>query len=181
MRILLRLLPVVFAGLFVLIPKTLQLVSMKVNASESIIENNYYISQKNEDGEFDLVHTELYETKYQKKRYNFKQVDNALTLKIVHKNDPYGDLESIEAFGCNQRVDPEYAVYAESGESVVDDIVKDDLNVVVAHEKEIEINWNIPYWCDEDVEVYIKANSYGMVFQSLCLKRISSKLMTHYH
>jgi hypothetical protein len=83
-----------------------------------------------------------------------------IKLQLNQKSVSYGDIEYTHMYACGKKISPLYARYVNSGEDVLSDVLYDDHNVAVAHEKPIEIYWKLPVDCFGDAVFTLKANEY---------------------
>ena len=102
-----------------------------------------------------------FETVYSTKTFGFNKINNSVTIKIVQNGSaPYADIDQIKLNACGVDILPQYARYTGSNLSVLDDILEIDNNVVISHEKEIEVSWDIPESCTGETTLYLTANEY---------------------
>jgi len=87
-------------------------------------------------------------------------VDGKVVLRIVQVGTPFADVDQISLMVEGEELTPEYARYTGSGQSIVEDILELDHNVVIAHEQEIEASWDVPAGYGS-ATVYLTANEYG--------------------
>ncbi|MBN2015207.1 right-handed parallel beta-helix repeat-containing protein [Candidatus Dojkabacteria bacterium] len=130
------------------------------NTTAELGPASYYISQYS-NGSWKGIAVEHFTTQYKTKSFLAHEDSNELKLRFVQKNIDFGDIESIQLYACGTFISPKYARYLDTGESVLEDILYNDLNVVVAHEKEVEIAWDIPLMCSYPYIVSLNANEYG--------------------
>jgi len=124
--------------------------------TDTIMGNSYHIYQ-HKDSEWEEIYVEPFTTQYSTKTFPVQSNEGKVTLRIVQRNMPFGDVEQIRLVANGKELTPGYASYTDNGESVLEDILYDDLNVIVAHERPIEISWNCP---SEEAVLYLKANEY---------------------
>jgi hypothetical protein len=128
------------------------------NREYPIESASFYISQEI-NGEWVLRYKEPFTVEYSTKEFVLDNQDT-IRVQIEQKNIPFGDIEQVVLKACEEEITPEYAKYVLSQESVLEDILYDDNNVIVNHENPIEILWNIPQGCNEDPILYLTANEY---------------------
>ncbi len=124
-----------------------------------ISEGSFYISQKIGD-EWDLKYIEPYGVQYSTKEFTIDNTGDLVKVRIEQKNIPFGDIEKVSLKACGNEIVPQYAKYVLSQESVLEDILYDDNNVIVNHDNPIELSWSIPEGCVEDPILYLTANEY---------------------
>lgn len=122
-------------------------------------QGSFHISQE-VDGIWQEIFVEPYTTKYQTKNFSLQPQKNQIKIQINQKSVSYGDIEQVQLYACGQVVHPEYARYVDGQESILEDVLLDDHNVVVNHEKPVELFWNIPAGCKSDTVLTVKANEY---------------------
>jgi hypothetical protein len=127
--------------------------------SEPATTEAFYISQKNQSGNFENKYIKPFSVEYSTKDFEFDVTDDAVTLRIVEKNGVFADIEQIRLTACGEDLTPKYAEYLD-GKEILSDILEIDQNVIIAHEKEIEISWDIPLGCNEAI-LSLTANAYG--------------------
>ena|GEM_PF-5264793 len=120
--------------------------------------NTYHISQFN--GAWGEIYKRSFGTEYATEQFTITPVDNNVKLRIAQRGIPFADVDQAKLMACGEEIAPEYAVYTATGESVLEDILLIDHNVIIAHDKEIEISWDIPESCGE-AKLYLTANEYG--------------------
>lgn len=122
--------------------------------------SSYHISQKLEDSFWKETFVQHFPQKYDTKSFLFKQINNNLTISIEQKDTDFWSIDQILLTACNNTIVPNYAKYSDTWEDLKDKIILDDLRVVDSHEKIIEVSWDIPKNCNEDVILSLKANEY---------------------
>jgi len=144
------------------------------NVSDNAVNNNcggiinppqnptttFHISQLNAAGTWEELYVEPFPVEYATKEFEFNKVDGEVKLRIIQKNTDFADIDGMKLKACDVDLVPEYAVYTENGMSVLEDVLEIDNNVVIVHEKEIEISWDIPGSCTEKAVLYLTANEY---------------------
>ncbi len=129
------------------------------SVTHSVMKGSFHISQAI-NNQWEVRFVEPYSVTYQTKNFQLTPQNNSLKIRINQQSVSYGDIEFVHLKACGQNISPDYARYVQSGENVLDDILYDDHNVAINHENPIEILWNIPGDCHEDVTVSMKANEY---------------------
>jgi len=120
---------------------------------------SFYIHQSI-NGEWQEKFIEPFTTEYQTKNFSLTPDNGMIKLQLNQKNVSYGDIEFAHLYACGQKIEPLYSRYTTTGENVFGDLLYDDHNVVVAHEKPIEILWKLPGGCSDQVVLALKANEY---------------------
>jgi len=124
--------------------------------------STYYISQQGSYGEWEYASSEHFPVIYATKEFQFSKVGDGISLRIVQNGSiPFGDVDAIKLSACGQDIAPDYARYVDSGESILEDIIAIDHNVIIAHEKDIEVSWTIPDTCNEPATLSLTANEYS--------------------
>jgi len=126
--------------------------------STQLAPATFHLSQL-KDGKYEEVYSHHYEVKYSTENFEFNNLSDSLTLKINQKNLPFSDIDAISLNACGVEVNPTYAKDRD-GVSIIDDIATIDNNVTDAHEKDIEISWNLPSDCTS-ATLSLTANEYG--------------------
>ena len=106
------------------------------------------------------IYQHQFQVQYTTEAFTVDVVDGKVALRIVQVGTPFADVDQISLMVDGEELGPEYARYTESDQSIVEDILELDHNVVIAHEQEIEISWDVPAGNDS-VTVYLTANEYG--------------------
>ena len=120
----------------------------------------FHISQL-KNGIFQEVYTPSFQTQFSTKTFDFTNLSQSLTLKINESGDlPYSGMDSAILNACGTKLTPSSAYYTENNQSVLEDITSLDLNVVVTHNKPIQISWNLPAGCST-ATLSMNANEYG--------------------
>ncbi len=120
----------------------------------------FHISQF-KNGIFQEVYNPSFQTKFSTKTFDFTNLSDLLTLKINESGDlPYSGMDSAILNACGTKLTPSSAYYTEDNQSVLEDILRLDLNVVVTHDKPIQISWNLPAGCST-ATLSMNANEYG--------------------
>lgn len=127
--------------------------------NHSVKKGSFHIAQAI-NNKWEELYVEQYTVQYQTKSFRVTPHNNELMIRINQQSVSYGDIEFVHLKACGQNISPDYARYVQSGENVLDDILYDDHNVAINHENPIEILWNIPSDCHEDVTLSMKANEY---------------------
>jgi len=122
-------------------------------------EGGFIISQWTGET-WEQVYQQRFQVKYSTEEFAFNAVDGELSLRIVQKDMPFADIDQIRLTACGVDLISEYARYTQDGQSILDDILEIDHNVVLAHEQEMEISWEMPAGCD-NATVFLTANEYG--------------------
>lgn len=122
----------------------------------------FHLSQLGEDGEFVNKYSDHLGVNYEEREYGFEKIDGKVTLRVSQKNYPFADLDMLSLDSCFGRVEPEYAVYTDTNESVLEYIMYSDLDVITMTDREIEVSWDIPWYCfSNEQTVRLFANEYG--------------------
>ncbi len=122
-------------------------------------ESGFYISQWTGET-WKEIYQHQFKVQYSTEAFAVGVVDGKVALRLVQAGTPFADVDQISLMVDGEELNPEYARYTESGQSIVEDILELDSNVVLAHEQEIEVSWNVPAGNDS-VTVYLTANEYG--------------------
>jgi uncharacterized repeat protein (TIGR01451 family) len=122
-------------------------------------DSGFLISQRTGDT-WEEVYQHQFQTQYSTEEFSFNAVAGEISLRIVQKDTPFADIDQIKLSACGVDLIPEYARYTEDGQSILDDILEIDHNVVLAHEQEIAISWEMPPGCNNAV-LHLTANEYG--------------------
>ncbi|MEI6266469.1 MAG: choice-of-anchor tandem repeat GloVer-containing protein [bacterium] len=152
-----------YLGLSVLLLISATFVGFKFlynNSAGQLAKGSFYISQFI-DSNWKEIYDESFGVEYQTKTFTIAPRDGKVQIQINQKNIPYSDVEFVHLNACGVNITPEYAKYAVTGESVLADISADDNNVIVAHEKPVEILWNMPIGCTGTATMTMKANEYS--------------------
>jgi len=121
---------------------------------------SFHISQMIK-GEWEEIYIHPYDIQYSTHEFPIRSENGRVTLRIVQRDTPFGNIERVLLTAGVIELVPQYARYVDTGESVLDDILPEDLNVVGAHDREIEISWKCTY---EEVTLSLTANEYGRGF-----------------
>jgi len=122
-------------------------------------QSGYQVSQWTGDT-WEAVYQHPFQVQYSTDAFEVDVIDGEVTLRIVQSGTPFADVDQIALTVDGEYIIPEYAKYTESGVSILDDILDLDNNVVIAHEQEIEISWDVPAGNDS-ATVSLTANEYG--------------------
>jgi hypothetical protein len=122
-------------------------------------ESGFYISQWSGET-WEGIYQHQFEVQYSTEAFTVDVVDGKVALRIVQVGTPFADIDQISLMVDGEEITPEYARYTGSGQSILDDILELDNNVVLAHEQEIEVSWDVPAGND-CMTVYLTANEYG--------------------
>jgi hypothetical protein len=122
-------------------------------------ESGFYISQWTGET-WEGIYQHQFEVQYSTEAFTVDVVDGKVALRIVQVGTPFADIDQISLMVDGEEITPEYARYTGSGQSILDDILELDNNVVLAHEQEIEVSWDVPAGND-CMTVYLTANEYG--------------------
>ena len=115
-----------------------------------------------QDGTFKEIYTSEFPVKFTTKSFNFDNLSNNLTLNINENgNLPFAGIDAITLNACGADIDATSAFYTDNNQSVLEDILKLDLNVVISHNKTIQTAWNLPQGCSSAV-LSVNANEYGV-------------------
>ena len=106
------------------------------------------------------IYQHQFQVQYTTEAFTVDVVDGKVALRIVQVGTPFADVDQISLMVDGEELTPEYARYTGSGQSVLEDILELDDNVVIAHEQEIEVSWDVPAGYGS-VTVYLTANEYG--------------------
>ena len=102
----------------------------------------FHISQL-KNGSFEEVFTHKYSAKFTTENFELKNLSSNLTLKINEYGSlPYSGMDSAVLNACGQKITPISAFYADGNKDISSDILSTDLNVVVTHNKPIQISWD---------------------------------------
>ncbi|MGB4966039.1 MAG: hypothetical protein WBO77_02940 [Microgenomates group bacterium] len=129
------------------------------NSKPKVVQGSFHIAQYLND-QWEQKHDANYSVEYQTKDFQLIPQNNQIKIRINQNTVSYGDIEFVQLRACGTIVTPEYARYVDTEESVLDDILLDDHNVVVNHEKPIELLWKIPEECEQVATLSLKANEY---------------------
>jgi parallel beta-helix repeat protein len=120
---------------------------------------SFHLSQLTTTG-WEEIYIESFPTDYETKAFPVSIINGRVVMRFVQRDTPFGDIEQIRLVAGEEIIAPDYAIYAETGEDVLDDILWDDHNVVVAHDRVIEVGWTCKSG-EDDATLYLKANEYG--------------------
>ena len=147
----------VFSFIFALVACSLWIFEFtRVN---SISSSNFQISQSI-NGNWKKLYSQSFGVKYETKSFELTPQNGQVKVQINQTTLPFADIEFVHLNACGVDINPEYAKYVSTGVSVLSDISADDNNVIVNHEKPIEILWNIPSGCSGTATMTMKANEY---------------------
>jgi len=152
-----------YLGLLVLLLISATFVGFKFlykNSAGQPAKGSFFISQFM-DSNWKEIYDQSFGVEYQTKTFSITPQDGKVQIQINQKNIPYSDIEFVHLNACGVNVNPEYAKYVSTGGSVLSDISADDNNVIVAHEKPVEILWNMPIGCTGTATMTMKANEYS--------------------
>jgi hypothetical protein len=144
-----------FGIVFLLITSLFQSPVIAADSSEG----GFHISQWTGET-WEKIYLHQFQVQYSTKAFTTNVVDGKVDLKIVQTGMPFADIDQISLVVDGEELIPEYARYTGNGQSVLEDVLELDHNVVIAHEQEIEIFWDVPGAIDQ-VTVYLTANEYG--------------------
>ena len=122
-------------------------------------ESGFHISQWTGET-WEEIYQHQFQVQYSTEAFTVDVVDGKVVLRIVQVGTPFADVDQISLMVDGEELTPEYARYTGSGKSVLEDILELDHNVVIAHEQEIEVSWDVPAGYGS-VTVYLTANEYG--------------------
>jgi PKD repeat protein len=122
-------------------------------------ESGFHISQWTGET-WEEIYQHQFQVQYSTEAFTVDVVDGEVALRLVQVGTPFADVDQISLMVDGKELTPEYARYTESGQSIVEDILGFDHNVVIAHEQEIEVSWDVPAGYGS-VTVYLTANEYG--------------------
>ncbi len=125
-------------------------------------ELSRYVFTQEKGGVWELIHEEAFETVYKTIEMPL-QIGSSqdISIRLEHRGGKFADIEYVALRVCGELIAPERAFYTESGEDILRDLIADDLNVALAHEKEIELRWKSGSVCnDETAALIVKANQY---------------------
>jgi hypothetical protein len=125
-------------------------------------EGGFHISQWTGDA-WEEIYQHQFQVKYSEQAFSFDVVDGKVTLRITQVGTPFADIDQISLMVDGEELIPEYARYTGNGQSILEDILELDHNVVLTHEQEIEVSWDVPTVFDQ-VTVSLTANEYGTAF-----------------
>jgi len=120
-------------------------------------ESGFHISQWT-GGTWDEIYQHQFQVQYSTEAFTVNAVDGKVVLRIVQEGTPFADVDQISLMAGGEVLVPEYARYTENGQSMLEDILDLDHNVVLAHEQEIEVCWDAP---GSQATMYLTANEYG--------------------
>ncbi|MDD3648181.1 MAG: hypothetical protein PHS44_06835 [Candidatus Dojkabacteria bacterium] len=120
---------------------------------------SYVISQLQTEGNWEEIHRASYPVKYTQNTFPVEKNSDNIKIRINQEHQPFGDIEMVSLSVCGELISPTYAKRVNTGESVLEDILYDDLNVIVSHENPIELEWSVSSECD-NLELTLKANEY---------------------
>ena len=130
-------------------------------------ESGFHISQLT-GGTWEEIYQHQFQVEYSTDAIAVDVLDGRVLLRIVQAGTPFADIDQISLMIDGVELSPEYARYTASGQTVLQDILELDDNVVIAHEQEVEIYWDVPAGYDS-ATVYVTANEYddsnGMPFR----------------
>ena len=132
---------------------------IKKNISTPHTDSDFQISQFL-DGNWKELYNQSFGIKYETKSFELTPQNGQVKVQINQTTLPFADIEFVHLNACGVDINPEYAKYVSTGVSVLSDISADDNNVIVNHEKPIEILWNIPSGCSGIATMTMKANEY---------------------
>lgn len=122
---------------------------------------SFHISQENDQGQWEEKYVQPYPVEYATYDFAFDKINDQVKVRVVQRDTDFGDVEQVSLDACGEEIEPQYAQYVETGQDVSFELAFDDLNVIVAHDKEVELVWDIPASCNESVTMTMKANEYG--------------------
>jgi hypothetical protein len=122
-------------------------------------ESGFSISQWT-GNTWEEVYQQQFQAQYSTEEFTFNAVDEEISLRIMQKDMPFADIDQVKLVACGQDLIPEYARYTADSQNVLDDILEIDYDVVLAHEQEMEISWEVPDGCD-NATLFLTANEYG--------------------
>jgi parallel beta-helix repeat protein len=149
------------------------------NATFQCIITTYHLSQLGSSGTWEEVYCAPFPVRYATKEFRFSKTEDHITVRIVQNGSvPFADVEAAQLTACGQEILPKYARYVDSGESVLEDILEIDSNVIVAHEREIEVSWDIPDSCSETaiLPLFFPDAGYATVSHDTAVPVIDGKL-----
>jgi PKD repeat protein len=120
-------------------------------------EGGFHISQWTGET-WEEIYQHQFQVQYSTEAFTVDVVDGKVVLRIVQVGTPFADIDKISLMVDGQELIPEYAQYAGNGQSILEDILDLDHNVVLAHEQEIEVCWDAP---GSQATMYLTANEYG--------------------
>jgi len=120
--------------------------------------DTFHISQM-KDGNFSEIYKRHYSAKYSTKDFEFSNLSDSLTLKINQLDSPFAGIDALNLNACGSKINPTYARNID-GVDVLSDVLSIDKNVTNAHEKDIEISWELPDGCNS-ATLSLTANEYG--------------------
>jgi len=130
------------------------------NVTVEEIGDSFYISQLN-NNQFEEKYKHHYSTTYKPATFEFNPSEGNLTLRITQKHAKYAAIDQLTLKACNTDVEPLYAKYLSYDTDVKSDILSLDNNVIIAHDRVVEISWVIPTGCQQKVQMTMVANEYG--------------------
>ena len=129
-----------------------------VGLSSYAQEGSFHISQWNGNKWEEMYHPQ-FQVKYSTQEFKFKPVNSQVKLRISQTGLPFADIDQIKLRNDNHDVTPDYAIQIGDNQSVIDDILEIDYDVVLAHKNEIEIAWKTSEECRE-ATLFLNANEY---------------------
>jgi len=106
------------------------------------------------------AHQHSFSPRFEAVDFMVQPSEGVLRLRVTQGHVPFGGIEVVTLRACGEARAPDEAILLETGESVLNDVVADDLNVISVHDRVIELRWvGLP--CDESAIFTLKANEYG--------------------
>jgi len=132
--------------------------SLSFNLDES--KNGFHIYQFIDD-----TWEERYQTNfpisYDTQSFPIHSISDQLKITILHTGSHFADIEQITLTTGETQITPLKAIRTQTQENILSDILKNDYNVVVAHEQPLEITWDLSHVNPDDLTLTIRANEYG--------------------
>jgi len=122
-------------------------------------ENPTYTIVQEKSGVWEQVYKDSFEVEYSTHEYEIETEEELLKIRVVQNEVDYADLDNVLVKACGADLLPSNAVYTSSKEDILSDIVELDNDVILIHEKEIEVVWELDSTC-EDLKLFITANEY---------------------
>lgn len=120
----------------------------------------YSVRQSTPDG-WQLVAEPQFEVEYTEQSFQVMPHDGRIELQLTHQGGVFADLDHVNAVACGQQIELRSATAEFGRTDVLPALQTDDDEVIVAHERIIELEWEVPEACEEMVMITVVANEYG--------------------
>lgn len=120
-------------------------------------ETGFHISQWTGET-WEEIYQHQFQIQYTTEAFTVDVVDGKVVLRIIQVGTPFADIDKISLMVDGEEPVPQCAQYTGNGQSILEDILELDHNVVLAHEQEIEVSWDVP---GAQATIYLTANEYG--------------------